>query len=107
MSLDLNTRTTQRWIHIGVLLAILSLGSLEGLKALHHLGEDPCQGELTGDPCTCFLCSHFTYLSGDLTVVPTIAPPTVSAILIPSPSPEQPDAPIVLPSTARSPPTAA
>ena len=107
MSLVLRQRQARRWILLLSVQALLGFAMLEGLKVLHHVGEDDCLAEESGNPCDCFLCSHFTFLQGETPPVLAIAPPDVSGALVICPPPATPDDPDPLPRAARSPPTSA
>jgi len=65
MTLLRRTRSTPTWLLLGVVVALLNIGTLEVLRILHYATEEPCSALATGDLTTCFLCAHFSYVSGE------------------------------------------
>lgn len=53
--------------------AILGLGLLEVYFVAHQLQDPECPGQTSGNPNSCFFCSHLSFVAAE--AAPAVAPP--------------------------------
>ncbi len=58
-------RRHHRFLAVFAFQAVLGLGMLDVYRVAHEYLEPDCPARTTGNPNTCFICSHLSYISAD------------------------------------------
>jgi len=87
-----------------MLAGACSLLGLTLIHALHHIGDQHCEGEITGDPFDCFLCNSLHHLAATQAIVFTLPTPQPGEVLQTAAPLTRPAVGLRRPGAARAPP---
>lgn len=99
-------RERQRLWPLAAMVAMLSLFGLDAAYVLHHVVEDACPAEETGDPFDCFICTALLRVGLEVPSAVVCLAPQPGAILPPPEAVAPPTAGAPHPASARAPPAA-
>jgi hypothetical protein len=96
----------QRLWPLAAMVAMLSLFGLDAAYVLHHVVEDACPAEESGDPFDCYLCTALLRVGLDVPSTVVCLVPQPGEILPPPEAVALPTAGAPHPASARAPPAA-
>jgi hypothetical protein len=98
------TRERSRLWPLAAMVAMLSLFGLEAAYVLHHVVEDACPAEDSGDPFDCYICTALLRVGLDVPSAVVYLAPQPGEILPPPDGAAAPIADAAHPAAARAPP---